>query len=273
MPIVVALVLLVLIIGSHGSLSWCLGWFDSHVPRLPGLTWLDPNPAAVPLPPLTPPKPPKLSVTNEGQIKPKVDDVEASLDPCSVVNPINHQFIDLSSLSLSNDGKPHLWLSKAYDKKRNYTLGICTNPMKKDHKFDNLNSSLVGGYYVENNTYFSMGEFSTIPKFAGRKLTLTYENGSYCDNLIDAKTGQKLRKTTIITFTCDRDMLAKASVQFVAEANDCTYFFEVRSHHACPTAPKANNLAAIWIFLLILLAALAVYFSGGVLYKQLKVKK
>jgi cation-dependent mannose-6-phosphate receptor len=234
------------------------------------LTWLDTNPVAVPPPP--PLKPSKVSVTDDGQIKPKVDDVDISLDPCSVVNPINHQFIDLSSLSL-NDGKPHLWLSKAYDKKRNYTLGICANPMKKDHKFSGLNSTLVGGYYIENNTYFSMGEFSTVPKFSGRKLTLTYENGSYCDNLIDAKTGQKLRKTTIITFTCDRELLAKASVQFVAEANDCTYFFEVRSHHACPTAPKANNLAAIWIFLLILLAALAVYFSGGVLYRQLKVKK
>lgn len=210
------------------------------------------------------------------QTRPKeqVEVAEVHKDlPCTVVNPLNHQFIDLSSLSVNDEGNPLPWVSKSFDKLRNYTLGICSYPSKNTHAFQDLNSTQVGGYYLQNGTYSSIGEFSTVPKFRGKKLVLTYENGSYCDNLIDSKTGQKLRKSSIITFTCDREMMAKASIQFVAEANDCTYFFEVRSHHACPTAPKANNLAAVWIFLLIVLAAGSVYFSGELLYKHLKVKK
>ena len=78
-------------------------------------------------------------------------------------------------------------------------------------------------------------------------MTLTYENGSYCD-IIDKNTNQRLRKSTILTFTCDREMSARALVSYIGQANECTYFFEVRSHHACPTAAKANNLAAVWIF-------------------------
>lgn len=202
----------------------------------------------------------------------KLEEPEKELDPCTVVNPMNHQFIDLQSLSLSDEGNPLRWTSKSFDKKRNYTLGICTHPSKGSQKFDNLDPLSVGGYYVENGTYLSIGQYSKKPRFEGKKIILTYENGSYCDSLVDSKTGQPLRKSSIITFTCDREMLAKASIQFVAEANDCTYFFEVRSHHACPTAQKANNMAAIWIFLLIVFAAFSVYFSGGLLYKHLKVK-
>lgn len=192
------------------------------------------------------------------------------LEPCTIVNPLNHQFIDLSSLSTSDEGHPLPWIAK--DNGRNYTLGICSYPSKNTHDFSDLNATTVGGFYSDNSTFVSIGEFSTVPKFKGKKLVLTYENGSYCDKLIDSSTGERLRKSSIITFTCDRDMLAKASVQFVAEANDCTYFFEVRSHHACPTAPQANNFAVVWIFLLIVFTALGVYFSGGLLYKHLRVK-
>ena len=59
--------------------------------------------------------------------------------------------------------------------------------------------------------------------FRGRKLTLTYENGSYCD-AVDSITNQRLRKSTILTFTCDREMSARALVSFIGQANECTYF-------------------------------------------------
>ncbi|KAK6198830.1 uncharacterized protein RJT21DRAFT_122466 [Scheffersomyces amazonensis] len=119
-----------------------------------------------------------------------------------------------------------------------------------------------------------MGEFSTTPKFRGKKLTLTYENGAYCNKLMDTETGERLRKSTILTFTCDREMMAKASISYVGSSNDCSYYFEIRSHHACPTVSKANNLAAAWIFVFIVFAAFLVfYFSGGFLLKQMKSKQ
>lgn len=197
-------------------------------------------------------------------------------DACTVTNPLTHGFIDLRELSsISNEGKSVPWVSKGYDSGHNFTLGICSNPFRKLHQNemkDDVNSTMVGGYYIDQTSgkYISIGEFSETPVFRGRKLTLTYSNGSYCDNLVDSVTGERLRKSSILTFTCDREMQSKASVSFVGSANDCSYFFEVRSVHACPTAHKADNLAAIWIFLFIFLAALFVYFSGGLLYKQMK---
>ncbi|KAI5966520.1 MRL1 [Candida pseudojiufengensis] len=198
---------------------------------------------------------------------------EQPLDPCTVFNPISKGFIDLRGLSsFGNENKPLPWNSKGYDSGKNYTIGICSTPFKKLHDNDikdNLNSSLVGGYYMENNKYISIGQFSTQPKFRGKKLTITYENGSYCNNLFDQR-GNPLQKSTILTFTCDREMSAKATISYIGNFNDCNYFFEVKSHHACPTAAKANNTAAVWIFLFILLAALFVYFSGGILYRQMR---
>ena len=84
---------------------------------------------------------------------------------------------------------------------------------------------MIGGYYIDSKTnkYVSIGQYATTPVFRGRKLTLTYENGSYCD-AVDSITNQRLRKSTILTFTCDREMSARALVSFIGQANECTYF-------------------------------------------------
>lgn len=204
------------------------------------------------------------------------EEAELVLDPCTVINPNNHAFIDLRGLLVLEEKKPQPWPAKGYDSGLNFTLGICANPWKRAADVteitDSVNVTSVGAYYMDAKTekYVSIGEYSTTPKFRGKKLTLTYQNGSYCENLVNSKTGQRLRKSTIITFTCDREMMAKASISYIGSSNDCSYYFDVRSHHACPTAAKSDNLAVIWIFLLILLAALFVYFSGGILYKQMK---
>mmetsp|Transcript_7004 Transcript_7004/g.8879 ORF Transcript_7004/g.8879 Transcript_7004/m.8879 type:complete len:287 (+) Transcript_7004:42-902(+) len=206
---------------------------------------------------------------------------ELELEPCTIMNPLSHHFIDLSSLSSKgNEGRAMPWSSKGYDTGLNFTIGVCSSPFKKTHDTndevkDITNSSAVGAYYIDSKTgkYVSIGEYSTKPVVRGKKITLSYTSGSYCENMFNKETGEKVRKSTILTFTCDRDMLAKATVSYVGSFNDCSYIFEVRSHHACPTAAKADNLAVIWIFFFILLAALLVYFSGGLVYKQIKLQK
>lgn len=202
------------------------------------------------------------------------------LDPCTVLSP-QKNFIDLRGLSVfenhhGQDVRHLLWSSKGYDLGHNYTIGVCLGAIKRNllgsaDIIDGLNASEVGAYYIEQSLgrYILMGQVSSKPIYKGRKLTLTYENGTQCNGMT-FKDGTPLRRRTILTFTCDREMLTKAHVSYVASVDECTYFFEVRSHLACPTAAKADNLAAIWIFILILLAALLVYFSGGVLYKALK---
>ncbi|WPK25812.1 hypothetical protein PUMCH_003143 [Australozyma saopauloensis] len=192
--------------------------------------------------------------------------LDASEDPCTVMHP-THGFIDLRPLSTHNGG-PHPWSASGLDSDQNYTLGICLVPFAKDAGQlvfkDVEDPSKVGAFFMDPITkeYVLMGQVSDKPKFVGRKLMLTYEDGSFCDSIVSSK-GERLRRRTIVTFKCDHDMLHKASVSHVASVHGCTYMFEVRSHFVCPTAAKADNLAAIWIFLFILFAAGLVFFSGS----------
>lgn len=95
---------------------------------------------------------------------------------------------------------------------------------------------------------------SSEPVFRGRKLVLNYTSGSPCSSdrtrnprsfdedehdgnngdQGDHKTDER-RKSSIISFQCERDALApKAQVSFVGASQDeCTYFFEARSMAAC----------------------------------------
>lgn len=192
---------------------------------------------------------------------------DAGLDPCTVMHP-QHGFIDLRPLM------SHPWSANGYDSDHNYTFGICQSPVRKDSELlfrDTKDPSSVGAFYMDpiSKEYILMGEMSDQPKFVGRKLMLKYEDGSYCDSIVSAK-GERLRRSTIITFRCDHDMLHKASVSHQASVHGCTYMFEVRSHFVCPTAAKADNLAAIWIFLFILFAAGLVFFSGSYVMNALK---
>ena len=211
--------------------------------------------------------------------KEKAKEEEHFVEPCSVIRNTPYQYIDLRKLSaMGNEGKARPFPAKGYDSGLNYTLGICLSPFKLKHShevMDITNSSEVGAFYIdpESGKYVSMGKYLTKPVFRGKKLTLTYNGGSICPGLIDTKTKQPIRKSTVMTFTCDRDMLAKAQISYVGSLNDCSYFFEVRSQFACPTATKGSNLLVIWIFLFILMAALAVYSSGGLLYKYMKKQK
>lgn len=200
---------------------------------------------------------------------------EQQLDPCTALSPLKG-FINLGGLSsAANEGKAVAWSTRGFDSGHNYSIGVCLSPIKKTHLDvqvrDGLNASQVGAFYIDPDSgeYVLMGEYSVTPEFHGRKLSLTYGNGSFCDKVAYSN-GERLRRKTILTFTCDREMMTKAHVSYVAAVDDCTYLFEIRSHFACPTAAKADNLAAIWIFLLICMAALMVYFSGGFLYRHLK---
>lgn len=81
-----------------------------------------------------------------------------------------------------------------------------------------------------------------------------------------------LRKSTTISFHCERDPLkVLAQASFVGtDPNQCAYFFEIRSPHACAGSPPAE-LGAVGpggVFALITLIGVAVYFAGGVMYNR-----
>lgn len=122
----------------------------------------------------------------------------------------------------------------------------------------------------------------------GRKLVLQYTDGSPCgpssrsDNYKDhddepaqlsaSDSDKPQRKSTTISFLCDHDATAPhALVHFVAASPDeCAYFFEARSRHACAGAEprQPGSVGPGGVFTLIFGIALVVYFAGGVVYQR-----
>lgn len=79
------------------------------------------------------------------------------------------------------------------------------------------------------------------------------------------------RKSTLVSFICDRDSLApKAHVSFIgASPDECTYFFEARSMAACGGVIAAQqSLSPGGVFGVIALIAAAVYLLGGIAYQR-----
>ena len=136
----------------------------------------------------------------------------------------------------------------------------------------------------------------------GRKLVLQYTDGSPCgersdsmsslskDSIIyddsrepgpfygEAKTPSKSaalstrRKSTTISFLCDREPgNTMAALSFVGtDPDECAYFFEARSIHACAHAEphKPGSVGPGSIFGLILVIAVLVYLLGGIFYNR-----
>lgn len=164
------------------------------------------------------------------------------------------------------------WHSKGYDYKSNFTINFCEAVVEKIEKFEGISKDLtrnVSAYYELDGVYYSIGQQSAEPIFRGRRLVLQYENGSPCDTASSHclhqkegrskngksheddedddpndrpqkggkgknKDGDTRRKSTIISFLCDRDAVTPASVSFVGVSPDeCAYSFEVRSAAAC----------------------------------------
>jgi cation-dependent mannose-6-phosphate receptor len=82
----------------------------------------------------------------------------------------------------------------------------------------------------------------------------------------------KRRKSATISFLCDRDAVSSvATASFVGtDPEECAYFFEVRSQHACAGAEphKPGSVGPGSVFAIILLIAVLVYFGGGIFYQR-----
>lgn len=84
------------------------------------------------------------------------------------------------------------------------------------------------------------------------------------------------RKSTTISFLCDRSPDTPTAVSFVGtDPDECSYFFEVRSQHACAGAEphKPGSVGPGGVFAIIFFIALAVYVLGGIFYQRTVVKQ
>lgn len=79
------------------------------------------------------------------------------------------------------------------------------------------------------------------------------------------------RKSTLISFHCDKDPLATQAIPtFVGtDPDECSYHFEVLSAAACVTAePAKQTVGPGAVFAIIGAIAIIVYFLGGVFYQR-----
>ncbi|PGH17359.1 hypothetical protein AJ79_01243 [Helicocarpus griseus UAMH5409] len=78
------------------------------------------------------------------------------------------------------------------------------------------------------------------------------------------------RKSTIMSFLCDRDLVSPAAtVSFVGTLDSCSYFFEVRSASACGGVARSDaGLGPAGVFGVIALIAIAAYVLGGCAYQR-----
>ncbi|KAK3495425.1 mannose 6-phosphate receptor domain-containing protein [Neurospora hispaniola] len=84
------------------------------------------------------------------------------------------------------------------------------------------------------------------------------------------------RKSATISFLCDRSPDTSTAVSFVGtDPDECSYFFEVRSQHACAGAEphKPGSVGPGGVFAIIFFIALAVYVIGGIFYQRTVVKQ
>lgn len=136
--------------------------------------------------------------------------------------------------------------------------------------------------FVQN---FSLaGQESSNLTLRGRRLVLQYTNGSPCggsenrkrstwddEEQDDKRKVEGRRKSTIISFHCDKDPLAtQATATFVGtDPEECSYHFEVLSKAACITAePAKQSVGPGAVFGIIAVIAILVYFLGGVFYQR-----
>ncbi|KZF23529.1 vacuolar sorting receptor [Xylona heveae TC161] len=226
------------------------------------------------------------------------------IKPCTVLSPTSGSFFDLTPISLyppkagkklKKDDRTESWHAKGYDYPANFTLNVCAPVMEGLKDVIGVEKSLwrnVSAFYKMDGKTYSIGQQSSSPIFRGRKLVLNYTDGSPCPaprlshslSTLDKDTKRKLkddddddniskdvrRKSTVISFLCDRDPLApKAVVSFVGSPDDCAYFFEVRSQAACAGVNDAQQtLGPGGVFGVIVLIAVLVYLVGGCVYQR-----
>lgn len=161
---------------------------------------------------------------------------------CSIKNPITGHIVDLSPLVNTKD-QHNKWLVKGYgeDVNKNFTIAICSSPFLDSDNDDIDDEDLQVGAVYDHNTV-SIGKYnSNLTMYPNKRITLKYQDGDVCPNKID-------KKSTLLNFVCDRDIISKAQITYIGNTNNCSYFFEVRTLYACPKADKTQELSILPIF-------------------------
>jgi cation-dependent mannose-6-phosphate receptor len=209
------------------------------------------------------------------------------------------------------DARNDSWHAKGYDYGANFTLNICGSVIEDLEDVNEVSEyswrNVSAFYRTANDEVYSIGQQSAEPIFRGKKLVLNYTSGSLCPELNEdgrpefearkildgddedetppSKKPSKgktpsckpstsaRRKSTLLSFQCDRDPLLTEhpQISFVGSPDHCTYFFEVRSRYACGGAissGESGSLGPGGVFGVILAITVLVYLIGGCVYQR-----
>ncbi|KAK6605861.1 hypothetical protein H4I95_05667 [Botrytis cinerea] len=176
------------------------------------------------------------------------------VDPCTISSTTG-SFFDLRPLSIqapeegkkpAKNAKTDSWHARGYDYKGNFTLNVCAPVVEEVKDF-------VG---VDKSHWQNVSAFY---EYDGKKYSVGWDD----DKSIR-------RKSSIISFHCEKDPLATASASYVGtDPEECAYFFEVRSQAACGgSEPAKQTVGPGAVFAIIGVIAILVYFLGGVFYQR-----
>ncbi|KAH8898135.1 mannose 6-phosphate receptor domain-containing protein [Thozetella sp. PMI_491] len=193
----------------------------------------------------------------------------------AVVKPVE-KAVDVPSSLHSNisayyekDGKVYslgLQSSKLVSRGRKLVLQYTGGSPCATDKSDKRDAVHDGARY---NKYYDEDSEETSPKgkVANKETTKTKDTDKEKD-----KGDTTRRKSATISFLCDRDPLnTHAAASFVGvDPDECAYFFEVRSQHACAGAEphKPGSVGPGSVFAIIFFIAVLVYLVGGVFYQR-----
>ncbi|EFW20208.1 Cation-independent mannose-6-phosphate receptor CI-MPR [Coccidioides posadasii str. Silveira] len=206
------------------------------------------------------------------------------------------------------DDRETSWHSRGYDYGANFTINVC-GPVIENLEdvvgVDKERWQNVSAFYNMDGKTYSIGQQSSDLVFRGRKLVLNYTDGSPCptsgetrrkrdlvprddrdhdqddgkndnkggdkDEDRDSDTKYRRRKSTLMSFLCDRDLVTPAAtVSYVGTLDSCSYYFEVRTAAACGgvAASTDGGLSPAGVFGVIVGIAVAVYLIGGCAYQR-----
>jgi len=177
-------------------------------------------------------------------------------DDCTFSHEITNNYYDLRSLK-REQGED--WTIK--DSKTQYLLNVCHKILYPNSGLKNADAT--GAIVTGDPKVSSLGEYNTRPYLQGDKLVLEYKSGDPCPNT------ESYKKTTLISFICDKTVDNLGQPVFVGQSNDCGYFFEWRTPAACPTKRKIDTMGGWSVFLTIMFIAISVYLIGGVIYNRI----
>ncbi|KAL2313351.1 Cation dependent mannose-6-phosphate cargo receptor [Schizosaccharomyces pombe] len=187
---------------------------------------------------------------------------------CALHHPNTGEYFDLSGLIRDNTSEKGDYSVNGYDFGTNFSINLChpvvSNLTNYTVEGDVSSEDSIGGFFtVEDDDLYSIGQAAYKPYFRGKKLIMQLDNGSLCPK------SNHIRMSTLISFTCNRDPYTAPSViTYVGNLNDCAFFFEWKTIHACPTVKKDSTLNPVSVFLLFCAIAFLAYFVGGFVYQR-----